>query len=80
MKEFDKPRVSITQEEYDQLQECKSLVNMLWMRFGPYKWPTEFNLPRGKTLRTFHEKSDDFKFYSEFRSRIDRLMGFDDSE
>jgi hypothetical protein len=80
MKEFDKPMVTVSQEHYDQLQECKALINMLWMQFGPYQWPAEFRLPKGKTFRDFHEQSYEFKFYSGFRSRVERLMEFDDSE
>lgn len=79
MKQFDKPLVTISPEEYDQLQECKSLINMLWMQFGPHEWPREFSLPRGKTFRDYSEHSHEFAFY-QFRSRIDHLMGYDDSE
>ena len=80
MKEFDKPMVTITQEHFEQLQECKALVNMLWLQFGPYQFPAEFRLPKGKTFRDLSEHSDEFKFYATFRSRLDRLMEFDDSE
>jgi len=68
MKEFPAPMVTISHEE------------MLWTRFGPYEWPREFQLPKGKTFRDFPEHSDEFKFYSGFRSTIDWLMEFDDSE
>ena len=78
MKEFDKPMVTITQEHFEQLQECKTLINMLWTQFGPYQWPQEFRLPKGKTFRDL--PADDFQFYSGFTSRMDRLMEFDDSE
>ena len=54
---------------------------MLWTQFGPYQWPQEFRLPKGKTFRDLlPEDSDDFQFYSGFTSRMDRLMEFDDSE
>jgi hypothetical protein len=81
MKEFDKPMVTISQEHFEQLQECKALINTLWMRFGPYEWPKEFRLPKGKTFRDLlPAESDDFQFYSGFTSRVEYLMKFDDSE
>ena len=80
MKEFDEPMVTVSQEHFDQLQECKALIDMLWMHFGPYNWPQEFRLPRGKTFRDLSEHSAEFKFYSSFKTRVDRLMEFDDSE
>jgi len=79
MKKFDPPMVCISPEEYEQLQECKALINTLWMRFGPYEWSKEFRLPKGKTFRDFPLHSTEFKFY-QIRSRIDRLMDYDDSE
>jgi hypothetical protein len=79
MKEFEPPMVCISPEEYKQLQECKRLINLLWMQFGPHQWPAEFRMPRGKTFLDFHEESHEFKFY-QFRSRMDRLMDYDDSE
>jgi len=81
MKKFDTPMVTISQEEYEQLQECKTLVNMLWMRFGPYQWPKVFQLPKGTTWKDLDkpERKDDFDFYR-FVHRVDVLMNFDDSE
>jgi hypothetical protein len=83
MKDFDKPLVTISQEDYDQLQECKALINMLWRRFCLLGngWPKEFRLPRGKSFRDFlgPEHSEDFQFYR-FTQRVDVLMDFDDSE
>jgi len=78
MKEFGEPMVTISREEYDQLQECKALIDMLWMRFGPYDWPKEFRLPRKKLLCDFHPESDEFRFYAGFRQRINVLVDFDD--
>jgi len=80
MKEFPAPMVTISHEEHQQLTKCRDLIKMLWTRFGPYEWPREFQLPKGKTFRDFPEHSDEFKFYSGFRSTIDWLMEFDDSE
>ena len=79
MKEFDKPLVTITQEHYDQLQECKAIIECLWMQFGPHEWPEAFRLPKGKTFHEFSEHSNEFKFY-QIRSRFDRLFDYDDSE
>jgi hypothetical protein len=79
VKKFDTPMVTISQEEYDQLQECKSIINVLWMQFGPHSWPERFRMPKGKTFRDFSEHSHEFEFY-QIRSRFDRLMGYDDSE
>jgi hypothetical protein len=77
MKEFDKPMVTISQEHYEQLQECKAIVNSLWMQFGPYSWPEAFRLPKGKTFADLD--SYEFEFY-QLRSRVEKLLGFDDSE
>lgn len=80
MKNFDAPLVTITQEEYDQLQQCKALIELLWAKFGPYDWPEAFRLPKGKSFRDLlPEDSTDFQFY-QFRSHVNRLMEFDDSE
>ena len=81
MKTYDTPMVTISQEEYTQLQECKSLINLLWMRFGPYSWPKPFRLPKGTTWRDLEEpgRQEDREFYR-FSSRMDVLMNFDDSE
>ena len=77
MKAFDTPMVTISQEEYDQLQECKAIINVLWMQFGPYQWPEAFRLPKGKTFADLD--TSEFEFY-QIRSRFETLFGFDDSE
>ncbi len=74
---FDQPLVTITQEHFEQLQECKALIEVLWQRFGPYDWPKEFRLPSGKLVSDLTQ--DDLKFH-QFTHRMDVLMGFDDSE
>ena len=82
MKDFGEPLVTITRAEYDQLQECKSLIKLLWDKFCIFGngWPKEFRLPRGKSFRDFlPEYSTDFQFYR-FTSRVENLMNFDDSE
>ena len=79
MKEFDKPLVTISQEEYDQLQECKSIIKCLWKQFGPHSWPDRFRMPKGKTFVNLDPNGHDFEFY-QLRSRFDRLMDYDDSE
>lgn len=78
MKNFDQPLVTISQEEYDQLQECKSLIRLLWNRFCLFgSWPKAFRVPQGKSFRDFPEHSDEFQFYR-FTHRVDNL--FDDGE
>ena len=77
MREFDKPMVTISQEHFDQLQECKALIKILWQRFGPYDWPKKFRLPPGKLVSDLTQ--DDLKFH-QFTHRMDVLMDFDDSE
>ena len=79
MKEFDEPMVTVSQEHFDQLQECRSIVEDLWRQFGPYKWPEAFRLPRGKTFADLDPHGHEFRFY-QIRSRLGRLMEFDDSE
>ena len=79
MKDFDEPMVTISKEHYDQLQECKSIVECLWTQFGPHSWPDRFRLPKGKTFADLDPHGHEFAFY-QLRSRFDRLMGFDDSE
>lgn len=74
MKKFNDPMVTISKEHYKQLQECKSLIELLWEKFGPYDWPEEFRLPRGKSFSDFlPENSTDFKFY-QFKTRMNNLM------
>ena len=77
MKEFDKPLVTITPEEYEQLQECKRVLTVLWRQFGPHSWPREFNLPSGKNFQNC--SPEEFEFYT-LRSKLDRLFDYDDSE
>ena len=80
MKEFDQHMICISQEEHQQLLECKTLINLLWSKFGAYDWPKEFRLPKGKTFRDLlDDGSDDFQFY-QFIQRMENLMNFDDSE
>ena len=81
MREFDKPMVTISQEHFDQLQECKALIELLWRRFGPYDWPEEFRLPKGMTWSDLAKKGETIEgsFYR-FTHRMDVLMDFDDSE
>jgi hypothetical protein len=79
MKTFDKPMVTISQEEYDQLQECKAVINVLWMQFGPHSWPERFHLPKGKMFADLDPHGHEFEFY-QLRTRFDRLMDYDDSE
>jgi len=35
VKEFDEPRICLKQDEFDQLQECRRIVQHLWQTFGP---------------------------------------------
>ena len=77
MKEFGKPLVTITQEHYDQLQECRALIELLWAKFGHCDWPKEFRLPPGKFVSDLTQ--DDLKLH-QFTHRMDALMDFDDSE
>ena len=81
MKEFDKPMVTISQEHFEQLQECKAIVECLWMQFGPHSWPDRFRLPKGKTFADLDlaQGSHEFEFY-QLRPRFDRLFDYDDSE
>ena len=71
MKEFDPPQVCISQEEYDQLQECKRVAESLWRIYGPYGFPKELQ-----------ERVVEFpdKYPQSVRGRLERLMEFDDSE
>ena len=77
MKEFDTPMVTVSKDHYDQLQECKRIVTLLWMKFGPYEWPKEFRMPKGKTFADLNKS--EFDFYL-LRSSMDTLFEFDDSE
>lgn len=71
MKKFDAPRVSITQEEYDQLTACREIVNKLWMIYDAYNFPKEMQEP--------YQQGDEYMPQS-IRARIEYLMDFDDSE
>ncbi|MGD9728629.1 MAG: hypothetical protein AB7L09_01405 [Nitrospira sp.] len=79
MKEFDKPLVTISQDEYEQLQECKNLIRTLWMRFGAHRWPKEFYPPKGLSWADIAKNPEEFDFYR-WTHRIDVLMNYDDSE
>tara|TARA_B100001109_G_scaffold111638_1_gene91058 strand:+ start:267 stop:482 length:216 start_codon:yes stop_codon:yes gene_type:complete len=71
MKEFDPPQVCISQEEYDQLQECKRVAESLWRIYGPYNFPKELQ-----------ERTSEYpnKYPRSVRGRLELLMEFDDSE
>jgi len=71
--------VTITQEHYNQLLECKNIVEVLWRKFGPHSWPREFSLPAGRTLSDIASDVHEFAFYT-IRSRFDSLFDYDDSE
>ncbi len=79
MKNFPAPMVTISPEEYAQLQKCKSIVETLWWKFGPYSWPEVFRLPRGKTIKDIINDEHEMAFYA-IRTDIGTLMEFDDSE
>ncbi len=79
MKKFPAPMVTISPEEYEQLQKCKSVVETLWRKFGPYSWPDAFRLPKGTTFKDIINDEQEMAFY-QLRSDVDTLMEFDDSE
>ena len=79
MKEFPAPMVTIPPEEYEQLLKCKSIVETLWRKLGPYSWPDVFRLPKGTTFADIVHDEEEMRFY-QIRTEIERLMGFDDSE
>lgn len=80
MKKFPAPMVTISPEEYAQLQKCKSIVETLWWKFGPYSWPEVFRLPRGTTFKDIiNDHEQEIAFY-QICSTMKTLMGFDDSE
>jgi hypothetical protein len=43
MKEFDAPLVTITNEEYEQLVECRKILDELWMEHSPHS--RQWNIP-----------------------------------
>jgi len=79
MKKFEPHRVCITQEEYQQLQQCKRIVSLIWRKFMWNGWPKEFRLPPGKTFADFVNDPDAMEFY-QLRSTVDQLFDYDDSE
>ena len=81
MKNFDTPMVTISKEEYDQLKECKMLINTLWRKFGPYDWPREFSLPKNLSWKDLYEvEQEGERGFYQFTQRVNELMKFDDSE
>lgn len=73
MKEFDDPQVTVTREEYDQLVECRRIVQHLWSVYGPYNFPKE--LQQG-----FEAFDEHIAFPRSVCSRIRDLEEFDDGE
>lgn len=74
MKEFDDPQITVTREEYDQLVECRRIVNHLWEIYGPYNFPKELEEP----FMALGER--EHRFPRSVNSRIRDLEDFDDSE
>jgi len=77
MKDFGKPAVTISAEEYAQLKECQGIVKTLWHNLGPYNWPAEFRLPPKKTLLDFLPEERELFAVG---GKIADLFGWDDSE
>jgi hypothetical protein len=74
VKEFEEPRVTIEKGEYEQLQECKRIVEHLWEIYGPYNFPKDLDTP-------FEARGDaGHRFPRSVNSRIRALKDFDDSE
>lgn len=71
MKTFDPPRVCISQEEYDQLLQCRIVAEQVWRIYGPYAFPKELQVNHIEYPETYPRS---------VRSRLERLMDFDDSE
>jgi len=79
MKDHGSPMVTISQEHFEQLQECKKIVEAFWRKFGPHSWPREFHLPAGTTFYDIQHDPEEMYFY-QLRTRFDRLFDYDDSE
>jgi len=70
MKEFDTPMICITQEEYEQLKECR-IAQELWQIYGPYNFSKELEQARNPLPGQYPHS---------IYSRLVRLNSFDDSE